>query len=94
MMIEDSFINALFFTTIGSLGAGASTCMEGNVAQEFELKCPSGVFKRIEAHWGSPNGYCSCPAVQQPNENGDCPGQKTFPSTAIWGECVNGGGKK
>ena len=138
LMISESFLNALFFTTIGSLGAGASACMEvrgdylfvqrgaersevptevvatllsphatvfnpaslptpaplltlqGDVSQVFDLKCPSGVFKSIEAHWGEPNGYCSCPAAQQPNDQGSCTGQKTFPYTAPWGECAGG----
>mmetsp|Transcript_21 Transcript_21/g.39 ORF Transcript_21/g.39 Transcript_21/m.39 type:complete len:1400 (+) Transcript_21:55-4254(+) len=91
LMIEESFLNALFFTTIGSLGAGASTCMEGDVSEMFDLKCPSGVFKKIEAHWGQPNGYCSCPASQQTNDQGTCPGQITYPSDGVDGGTCSGG---
>lgn len=88
LMISESALNALFFTTIGSLGAGAVSCMEGDYNQKFDLECPSGVFKSIEAHWGTPTGYCSCPAAQQPNEDGACPGSKTYPAEASWGQCT------
>ncbi|GMH83627.1 hypothetical protein TrVE_jg11384 [Triparma verrucosa] len=95
LMISESALNALFFTTIGSLGAGAVSCMEGNYDQKFDLECPSGVFKSIEAHWGTPTGYCSCPAAQQPNEDGVCPGSKTYPAEASWGACtVDSDGEK
>jgi hypothetical protein len=78
LLIETSPLNAIFFTTIGSLGAGTATCMEGSYGESFELTCPTGVFKTIEAHWGDPVGGCNCPASQMLGEDGTCPGTITY----------------
>ena len=91
-LIEVSFFNALFFTTIGSLGAGTASCMEGTMGQTFELSCASGVFKSIEAHWGEPVGGCDCPASQKLTDAGTCPGTITYPTewANLGGKCAGG----
>ena len=92
VLLEENPANALFFTTMGSLGSGASSCMEGSYGEVFDLECKTGVFKSVEAHWGEPKGHCNCPASQQLSEQGSCQGQLTGlgNSDTPWGQCVNG----
>mgnify|MGYP006098799925 FL=1 len=87
-MILQSPLNWLFFTTIGSLGTGARTCMEASYGESFDLACESGILKSISVEYGQPTGYCQCPAAQKPtDESGTCPGKKASPKESPWGIC-------
>ena len=92
LLMTESPLNALFFTTIGSLGSGTSSCIEGTSGEMIDLKCPSGVFKSVEAHWGAPKGACNCPPAQQVNEQGSCSGVLTGLGDVVtpWGQCGGG----
>ena len=39
LLFAESPLNGLFFTTIGSLGAGAATCMSGVYGESFDVSC-------------------------------------------------------
>ena len=72
--IDNSPTDILTTTTMGNLGVQLQQCYVLQPGEEVHIDCMGGVVENIIAYYGSPTGECSCPSVQQPKKNGDCPG--------------------
>mmetsp|Transcript_22211 Transcript_22211/g.37626 ORF Transcript_22211/g.37626 Transcript_22211/m.37626 type:complete len:1954 (-) Transcript_22211:181-6042(-) len=72
--IDNSPTDILTTTTMGNLGVQLQYCHVVKPGEEIYIDCFGGVVENIIAYYGTPSGECSCPSVQQPKKNGDCPG--------------------
>lgn len=71
VLVAESPVNHLFFTTIGSLGEAKIVCRTGLEGETFRMTCGTGIFGSLSAYYGQPSGSCGCPGVQLPN-GGQC----------------------
>jgi hypothetical protein len=72
--IDNSPTDILTTTTMGNLGVQLQYCHVVRPGEEIHIDCFGGVVENVIAYYGTPSGECSCPSVQQPKKNGDCPG--------------------
>lgn len=72
--IDNSPTDILTTTTMGNLGVQQQYCHVVMPGEEVQIDCFGGVVDNIIAYYGTPTGECSCPSVQQPKKNGNCPG--------------------
>ena len=72
--VDNSPTDILTTTTMGNLGVQMRQCHIANPGEQINIDCLGGTIEDIIAYYGTPLGECSCPSVQQPKKNGQCPG--------------------
>jgi hypothetical protein len=88
--IDNSPTDILTTTTMGNLGVQLQYCYVVNPGEEVHVDCFGGVVEHIIAYYGTPSGQCSCPSVQQPKKNGNCPGDIVVEEATGAEECELG----
>ena len=88
-LVATSWMNELFFLSIGSWGE-ASTICENKISygEVIDLACdPGQTIIDVQAYFGEVTGYCNCPGVQKPETGDICANKfKYGPSNTELGE--------